>query len=245
MSARSPIRRVLRFAAAGAGLAAGAYATWVATGWYRYGHVAPGTPEQRDDLLDRFIPAYDVVERHHIRVKAPAPITLRAAKEQDLLQMPAIRAIFKMREVVLGATPDTRPQPRALLAQMQALGWGVLAEIPGREVVVGAVTRPWEANVTFRALPPRDFAAFDEPGFVKIVWNLRADPVGDYESIFRTETRAVATDSVARAEFRRYWAFVSPGVTSIRSLSLRPLKDEAERRATAHRDEAVQSWSAF
>ncbi len=97
--------------------------------------------------------------------------------------------------------------------------------------MIGAITKPWEANVSFRALPPEEFAAFREPGFVKIAWTLRADPVDDGTSIFRTETRAVATDAAARARFRRYWAFAAPGISSIRRLSLRPLKREAERRA--------------
>ena len=49
--------------------------------------------------------------------------------------------------------------------------------------------------------------------------------------MFRTETRAVATDQRARARFRKYWAFASPGIVLIRWLSLRPVKREAERRA--------------
>ena len=93
----------------------------------------------------------------------------------DLLQSPVVRAIIKGRELILGATPDNRPRPRGLLAEVQSLGWGVLAEVPGREIVVGAVTKPWEANPTFRALPPDEFAAFREPDYVKIVWTLRAD----------------------------------------------------------------------
>lgn len=48
---------------------------------------------------------------------------------------------------------------------------------------------------------------------------------------FRSETRAVATDADARARFRNYWAFVSPGVSLIRRLSSGPMKREAERRA--------------
>jgi hypothetical protein len=116
---------------------------------------------------------------------------------------------------------------------MQALGWGVLAEVPGREVVVGAVTKPWEANVTFRALPPDQFAAFSEPGYVKIVWTLRAEPITAGESLFRTETRAVATDATARATFRRYWALLSPGIIVIRWAVLGPVKSEAEQRARA------------
>ncbi len=98
---------------------------------------------------------------------------------------------------------------------------------------MGAVTRPWEPDVVFQALPPDEFATFSEPGFVKIVWTLRADPLDSETSIFRTETRALATDARARARFRRYWAFVSPGIALIRRLSLRPLKREAERRAMA------------
>lgn len=218
--------------AAGIGMA-GACGVYAAVAWYRYGRVPQADDSERDDRLDRFMPVYDVVERHHVRVAAPAALTLAAAREQDLLQLPLVRSIFKAREVVLRARPDDRPQPHGLLAATQALGWGILAEVPDREIVVGAVTRPWEPNVTFRALPPDDFAAFSEPGFVKIAWTLRADPVDGQASIFRTETRAVATDASARARFRRYWAFASPGIALIRRLSLRPLKRDAERRARA------------
>ena len=52
---------------------------------------------------------------------------------------------------------------------------------------MGAVTQPWQANVVFRPLPPEQFAAFNEPGYVKIAWTLRADSDGAAESIFRTE----------------------------------------------------------
>lgn len=217
--------------AAGFGVAAAAYGAYAAVAWYRYGRIPHATGPGRDELLDRFLPAYDVVERHHIRVDAPAAVTLRAARDQDLLRLPLVRTIFRTRELVLRSTPDDRPQPRGLLAATQALGWGVLAEVPGREVVVGAVTRPWEANVTFRAVPPEDFASFSEPGFVKIAWTLCADPVDEQTSICRTETRAVATDATARARFRRYWALASPGIGLIRLLSLKPLKRDAERRA--------------
>jgi hypothetical protein len=231
MNAPSWLRSTLRVVAAGVGVAAGAYGAYAAVTWYRYGRVPEPDASERDELLDRFMPEYEVVERHHIRVAAPAAITVAAAREQDLLQLPLVRPIFRAREIVLGATPDTRPQPRGIVAATLALGWGILAEVPDRELVVGAVTKPWEPNVTFRALPPDEFAAFREPGFVKIAWTLRADPIDAESSIFRTETRAIATDAAARARFRRYWAFASPGIGLIRRLSLEPLTREAERRA--------------
>jgi hypothetical protein len=220
MKTSSRVRAAIGLVAASAGAAAGTYAAYVGLAWHRYGRVRQANADEVDKLLDRFMPVYDVVERHHIQIAAPAAITLAAADEQDLLHAPLVRAIFKARELVLGATPDTRPQPRGLMAQVQALRWGVLAEEPGREIVVGSVTKPWESSPTFRALPPHEFAAFCEPGCVKIAWTLRADAVGESASVFLTETRALATDAIARGRFRRYWAFASPGITLIRRLSL-------------------------
>jgi hypothetical protein len=223
-------RWTTRLATAAAVASTAAYATLIARAWRRYGTPTPPGYGERDALLDRFMPVYDVVERHRIFVAAPAATVLTAAKDQDLMESPLTRAIFKTRELVLGVSSD-RKLPRGLLTTVRLLGWGVLAEQPEREIVVGAVTQPWEANVTFRSLPPDQFAAYDEPGNVKIVWTLRAHPVGEHHSVFMTETRAVATDPAARNRFRRYWALASPGIAAIRWLSLKPLKLEAERRA--------------
>jgi hypothetical protein len=112
---------------------------------------------------------------------------------------------------------------------MQSIGWGVLADVPHREIVMGAVTRPWDANVVFRAVPPGEFASFHDPGYVKIVWTLRADPIDGGHSIFSTETRALATDAIARSKFRTYWSFLSPGIILIRMAAVRAARTEAER----------------
>jgi len=213
------------------GLMAVGYATVVGTIWYRYGHIPSAGPDERDSLLDQFMPEYDVAERHHVRVAAPAAMTLSAAADTDLQESKIVRAIFRARELVLGAEPDAGTRPKGLLAQTTSLGWRVLAEKPGREVVVGAVTQPWLANVVFRGIAPKEFQAFQEPGYVKIVWTLRADPVGESESIFRTETRVTTTDPTARTRFRWYWACFSPGIVLIRRVMLGLLKVDAERRA--------------
>jgi hypothetical protein len=112
---------------------------------------------------------------------------------------------------------------------MKSLGWGLLAELPGHEIVMGAVTKPWEPNPVFRSLPPDEFAAFHEPDYVKIIWTLRADPAGNNQSVFRTETRAVATDPKARTKFRRYWSLLSPGIIAIRRVMLPAVKADAEK----------------
>ncbi len=231
MNATRCLRSAIRRLASGIGLGAAAYAAYVGVTGYRYGHARHRTRgEDADPLLDQFMPEYEVVERHHVRVAAPAEITFSAAIDADLQRSRIVRGIFKAREWALGSKPDSTAHPRALLAWAKTLGWGVLAEIPGREIIVGAVTRPWMADVVFRALPAREFAAFHEPGYVKIVWTLRVDPIGHTESIARTETRVATTDSTARAKFRWYWAFFSPGTVLIRRVSLGLVKTEAERR---------------
>jgi hypothetical protein len=60
-----------------------------------------------DPLLDRFMPAYEVVERHGVRVRASAEITLAAAREQDLLASPVIRAISKPGQCCSAAGPTS------------------------------------------------------------------------------------------------------------------------------------------
>jgi hypothetical protein len=150
-----PFRTGLRWLTAGAGLAVAGYAAFVAVAWSRYGrHEARPSRAEDDELLDRFMRVYEVGGRQQVRVAAPAAVTLAASREMDLLRSPLARAIVRTREVVLGARPGARPQARGLLEEMQAIGWGVLADVPDREIVVGAVTRPWEADVVFRALPP-------------------------------------------------------------------------------------------
>jgi hypothetical protein len=210
------------------------YFAYAGITWSRYGRIdRPVTPYEIDPLLDRFIPEYETAERHHLRVHAPAALTFETAKASDLNDSAVVRAIFKAREVVLRATPDDTNRPRGLIAQMRAIGWGVLAEIPDREIVMGAVTQPWKADVVFRALPADEFASFHEPGYVKIVWTLRADALGPAESMAITETRVLTTDAFARENFRRYWAFVSPGVVLIRHMSLRLVRRDAEQRYRA------------
>ena len=199
--------------------------------WLRYGHVRSAVGHDADPLLDRFMPTFEVAERHAAYVRAPADITFAVACEVDLQRSRLIRAIFKGRELALRSHPGDPSDPRGLVAMTKALGWGVLAEVPGREIVMGGVTKPWDANPAFRALPPDAFASFDEPDYVKIVWTLGADPLRPGASLARTETRVIATDRGARRKFRRYWSIFSPGIVLIRYVALRLTKREAERRA--------------
>lgn len=231
MDTKQIIRSAAKFGTAAVGLVSASYAACVGITWFHYGSVAKSVGEEADPLLDRFMPDYEVADRHKTHVAAPADLALSVGTELDLEDCAIIRAIFKGRELILRSKADNAIRPRGLLASVKSFGWGVLAEAPGREIVMGAVTKPWEANPVFRALPPDEFAGFEEAGYVKIAWTLRADPVGTGECVFRTETRAIATDPEARKKFRRYWSFLSPGIIVIRRVMLPAVKGEAERRS--------------
>ena len=114
----------------------------------------------------------------------------------------------------------------------QSIGWVVLAERAGREIVLGAVMRPW-APLVLWAIPAADFTAFREPGYVKIAWTLRADPITAHRSMIHTETRVSTTDTRTRERFRCYWSFAAPGIKLIRLSMFRPLRRSAECRAAA------------
>jgi hypothetical protein len=180
--------------------------------------------------LDQFIPHPDVAERFAIRIKAPAPLVFDAACGIDLQSVSLVRGIFWLREKFMRATPPPQGEPQGMLRELLGLGWGVLIEEPGRLIVCGAACQPWKANVVFHPLAPDRFAAYTEPNQVKIAWTLEVQALGPALTRFVTETRAVATDAAARAEFRHYWRWARFGIVAIRLLWLPAVRREAQRR---------------
>jgi hypothetical protein len=179
--------------------------------------------------LDRFMPQPDVRERHEALVRAPAPLVFDVAMHFDMQSIPIVRAIFWLRGKLMHSTPTSRT-PQGLVAETMGLGWGILSHRQGRELVMGAVTRPWEADVTFRTLPAERFAEFAEPDLVKIAWTLETEPLGQELTRFGSETRVVATDAGGRVKFMRYWRFARVGIVLIRRLLVPAIQREAERR---------------
>jgi hypothetical protein len=211
--------------------AAAAYAGYVAVTWSRYGRPSRDGSAPR---LDRFMPRYDVRERHHTVVNAPAAIAFRAARSIVVGRSPVVRALFGLRALpsrLLGAPAPPR-DTRAFVDQALAAGWRILDEETDRCIVVGAVTQPWKAEVEFRGLAPEEFVGFDEPDYTKILWTIEVEPIGFFKDTATTETRVATTDERSRRRFRWYWSLLSPGIILIRYELLRLITRELARQHT-------------
>lgn len=231
-----PAKRVILGLVAMIAAAALGYGIYFAATWITYGKVSRDASTPNGALLDQFLPTYEVSERDETRVDAPISVTYEVGKEVNPNHSPLVRAIFQARQSLMGGRGETALPNRPVLQMTKDLGWGVLAEIPDRVIVMGAFTQPWQAQVRFHALPPDQFAAFRQPGYVKIIWTLEADSVGPSQSIARTQTRVETTDPGSRARFRTYWSKFSPGILLIRKQILGQIKSEAERRARQERE---------
>lgn len=184
-------------------------------------------------LLDRFIPAPDIRERFETTIRAPAAVVMQVAADFDMQSVRTVRAIFRLREALLGARRQPPRRPQGIVEETKNLGWGVLQDKPGRAVIMGARCQPWLADVRFSALGAQEFAAYSEADQVKIAWTLEAEQIAGDVTRFAQETRAVATDAGARRKFLHYWRWARFGIIAIRLLMLPAVRRTAERRWAA------------
>ena len=166
-------------------------------------------------LLDEAMPQWHVRETHGIRIDAPAARMLDAVREVTSADAPILRALFAVRGLPAAAREPIWTQ------MLSRAGFAQLAEVPGRELVAGAIGRPW--NLFERLRRDVDFAAFAEPGFAKMAFGFHAAG-----GVLTTETRVLLTDEEARRRFRHYWLVVGPLSALTRRSWLAAAKKRAE-----------------
>ncbi len=173
------------------------------------------------NLLDRYLPEFDVRDRHEGVVRADRERAYAALRRLDLERSPVVRALFFVRTLPERLRGGVRRRAhRAFLDSALAQGWVVLDEDPGRQLVMGAVTKPWEPVVRFRGMPGPEFASFAEPGFAKIAWSIAAEEEGPARTRLSIETRVRTTDPASRRKFRLYWLVFGLGIRLIRVAGL-------------------------
>jgi len=124
-------------------------------------------------LLDALLPTYDVALTEHLVVDADTMTVFDAAKNFDFVTTRSfvVTAMMTARSApsrMLGR-PVATPPSLMLARDSGALpGWVVLGEVPGRELVFGAVGKFWNADIEWHDLAADEFAGFAEPGWGKI-----------------------------------------------------------------------------
>jgi hypothetical protein len=166
----------------------------------------------------------DVSSAHAIDVAAEPAEAIAAMQAVRGSDLPVTRLLMGIRS--LGRRPFT---DRPVLDGLRSIGARPLSARPDR-LEYGLIAQPWRLTGGERVEwdGAERFAAFEEPGFVKVQVDFWAEsmPGG---SRLHTATRIRATDPHSRRRFKRYWRIVGVGSGLIRREWLRA----ARRRASA------------
>ena len=192
-----------------------------------FGQNGAGGPRIEFVLIDRYMPEFDVVERHETSVAADVSRTYEAAMTMDLGRSIPVQALLAIRSIPSFLTGKRKPQLSLRLDDLSAAGFVILAEEPNEEFVVGAVGRFWRPTSDIRRIDADDFIDFDTPGMAKATMNLRVDRENG-TTVLSTETRVMATDERARRLFSYYWTLIGPFSGFIRHKMLGAIKRSAE-----------------
>lgn len=204
------------------------------------------TALQRNTLLiDEYLPDFDETRIEHLVIDAPTDRVFETMRNVDFLMVHSpitdlamfVRSVpEKVGRLTRRGEPPAPPLPALRLAAMfdrQGFdredvleGWVGLAEERGREIVFGAIGKPWLADIEWRTVPSEEFAGFDEKGWAKIAASLSVREYGARRSILTYEARTTMTDDESRDRFHRYWTVVSPFVGTIMRALLRTVADE-------------------
>ena len=185
-------------------------------------------------LLDEFFSAYDVRERHALRIAASPARVYQALRTADLAEDTATRLLFALRglpaylqALCRGRVP--RLHRGALrLADLERAGFAVLAERGDEELLIGLQGRFWRPRGDLEILDAATARRPIPPGRARAGWTFQLRPLSDGRTELVTETRVRCGDGPTRRRFRWYWALIRPGSGLIRRAMLASIQRQAE-----------------
>jgi hypothetical protein len=186
--------------------------------------------------LDRMLPDYAHGDGFSTTVAVAPAVVWDALHRVTPAEMALARTLMALRGVPARLLNERGPgwtgDPDVpVLDRLGRFGFSVLHEDPPTALAAGAIGRPWRLGGDDHPVPtptPELFAAFSEPGFVRMALAFDLEPV-EAGTRLRTETRVAPTDAGAARAFRRYWLAIRPGSALIRLDLLRATRRRAER----------------
>ena len=181
-------------------------------------------------LIDSFAPNPDAVETHSIVINAPRETVYRTLWTADLGHSFIIKSLLALRSIPgFIARPCDMPRNRKLtLRTLIDSGFGVLAEKPGEEIVLGVTGRFWRPAGNVSPFNRPDFDRAVPAGLARGIWNFSVSEKVPGQTILTTETRVTCGDPASRRKFLAYWLVVRPFSGLIRLIMLRRVRKIAE-----------------
>ena len=180
-------------------------------------------------LIESFAPNPDAVETHRIVINASRETVYRSLWTADLGASPLIKFLLALRSLPAFIGNPCRSRPRQITLQtILDSGFGLLAEKPDEEIVLGVSGRFWRPTGN---LSPFNRPDFDRPipvGMARAVWNFSLSEQIAGQTILRTETRITCGDPASRRKFLAYWLIVRPFSGLIRLIMLKRVRKTAE-----------------
>jgi hypothetical protein len=184
--------------------------------------------------LDDFMPSFEFHEFHATRAHASPAHVADAIRTVTVADIPVAGWLMRIRAMASGNLKRPKMPARPIVEKSSRPGGGFLPLDPdgSNEVVYGFVGRPWTNGPRPRVMTPEEFIAFQEPGNVKVAFNIAWRDVGGGVTAITTETRITGTDDQARRTFARYWRVIYPGSAIIRRAWIDAIVAKAERAPT-------------
>jgi hypothetical protein len=201
----------------------------------------------RVNLLDHYLPEYDVSDSVACVVAADVETVWQALIEADLIEVgrkhPLVGALGFARvlpelagRLLHGERMPDQPE-RLRLKETTELpatrgGWVLLGERENDELALGLVGKFWRPVIEYANVEAEEFRSFSKPGWAKTVYDLRVSPIEDGRTLLTGTMRTDTTDDAARRWFRRYWTLgVGPGAHVLVNGLLDVARDQAEAAA--------------
>lgn len=182
---------------------------------------------QPETRLDEIMPEYQFYERHSARIHAEHDRVMQAVRESTFGDMKSLNTLLKVRAAASRTAQHNSvfSSDKRILDSFVASGYasgGSDHEI----VVCGGANMRAPSVLKVRTL--QEWAAYREPGAVKMAFDFSVKDTGDGWSTITAETRVLALDDATRRGMGRYWRLIVPGSGLLRRQWLDGIKRRAE-----------------
>ncbi|MEA2204527.1 MAG: hypothetical protein QOE77_1303 [Blastocatellia bacterium] len=184
-------------------------------------------------LIDDFMPQPDFSEVHQVVIEARPEAVYQALWTTDLGGSPIIKGLLGLRSLpqrLIRPAGKISKVRKITLATIIANGFGVLAEDPGREILLGVAGPFWRPTGNVLPFNEENFRGAVPAGMARALWNFAVQDAGSGRTVLVTETRIACGDNSRRRKFGGYWLFVRPFSGFIRRLMLSAVKRACEQK---------------